>query len=167
MSETAANNSAGAPTLNILTQYIRDLSFESPNAPNSLRQREKAPAINIGINVNANAMGDDMYDVTLSVNARAGEENDVLFNIELVYGGVFRVQNFPQEHMMPIIFIECPRLLFPFARQIMADVSRNGGFPPLMIDPIDFAAMYQQRMAEEAARQQNQGEQGQGSASPA
>jgi len=93
---------------------------------------------------------------TLTINARAGEENDVLFNIELVYGGVFRVQNFPQEHMMPVIFIECPRLLFPFARQIMADVSRNGGFPPLMIDPIDFGAMYQQRMAEEAARQQAQ-----------
>jgi len=165
MSATQANSNTGtaAPVLNILTQYIKDFSFESPNAPNSLRAREKAPPINIGINVNANAMGDDMYDVTLSINARAGEENDVLFNIELVYGGVFRVQNFPQEHMMPIIFIECPRLLFPFARQIMADVSRNGGFPPLMIDPIDFAAMYQQRMAEEAARQQNQGEQGQGS----
>jgi len=158
MSATEANGSAGAttPTLNILTQYIKDFSFESPNAPNSLRQRDKAPSINIGINVNANSMGDDMYDVTLSINARAGEEDDVLFNIELVYGGVFLVKNFPQEHMMPIIFIECPRLLFPFARQIMADVSRNGGFPPLMIDPIDFAAMYQQRMAEEAARQQNQ-----------
>jgi len=166
MSATEANGSAGAtaPILNILTQYIKDFSFESPNAPNSLRAREKAPAINIGINVNANAMGDDMYDVTLSINARAGEGEDVLFNIELVYGGVFRVQNFPQEHMMPIIFIECPRLLFPFARQIMADVSRNGGFPPLMIDPIDFAAMYQQRMAEEAARQQNQADQTAGSA---
>jgi len=158
MSETQANNSAGAaaPTLNILTQYIRDLSFESPNAPNSLRAREKAPAINIGINVNANTMGDDMYDVTLTINARAGEENDVLFNVELVYGGVFRIQNFPQEHLMPIVFIECPRLLFPFARQIVSDASRNGGFPPLMIDPIDFGAMYQQRMAEEAARQQAQ-----------
>jgi len=159
MSETQANNSTGAgsaPTLNILTQYIRNLSFESPNAPNSLRAREKAPAINIGINVNANTMGDDMYDVTLTINARAGEENDVLFNIELVYGGVFRIQNFPQEHLMPIVFIECPRLLFPFARQIVSDTSRNGGFPPLMIDPIDFGAMYQQRMAEEAARQQAQ-----------
>jgi len=166
MSATETNGSAGAsaPVLNILTQYIKDFSFESPNAPNSLRAREKPPAINISINVNANTMGDDMYDVTLSINARAGEENDVLFNIELVYGGVFRVQNFPQEHMMPIIFIECPRLLFPFARQIMADVSRNGGFPPLMIDPIDFAAMYQQRMAEEAARQQNQAGQGGASA---
>lgn len=159
MSETEANANTGAeaPVLNILTQYIKDFSFESPNAPNSLRAREKAPAINISINVNANNLGDDMFDVTLTLNARAGEDDDVMFNIELVYGGVFRVQNFPEEHIMPIVFIECPRLLFPFARQIVADASRNGGFPPLMIDPIDFGAMFQQRMAEDAARQQVQG----------
>lgn len=157
MSETDANNSGGsAPTLNILTQYIRDFSFESPNAPNSLRLRDNAPPINISVNVNANEMDDNMYDVVLSLNARAGDEKDVMFNIELVYGGVFRVQNFPAEHVMPIVFIECPRLLFPFAREIIAGVTRSGGFPPLMIDPIDFAAIFQQRMAEENARQQVQ-----------
>lgn len=156
MSEADTNNSgATAPTLNILTQYIRDFSFESPNAPNSLRLRDNAPPINISVNVNANDMGDDMYDVVLSLNARAGDDKDVMFNIELVYGGVFRVQNFPQEHVMPIVFIECPRLLFPFAREIIAGVTRNGGFPPLMIDPIDFAAIFQQRVAEENAAQVN------------
>ena len=88
----------------------------------------------------------------LTLTAQAGEGKDVLFNTELVYGGVFRIQNIPQEHMLPILFIECPRLLFPFARQIIADATRNGGFPPLMIDPIDFAQMFQQRMAEEQAK---------------
>jgi preprotein translocase subunit SecB len=78
----------------------------------------------------------------------------VVFNAELVYGGVFRVANFPQEHMLPLLFIECPRILFPFARQIIADATRNGGFPPLLIDPIDFAQMFQQRMAEEKTKSQ-------------
>ena len=151
---TAANgNGSGAqPTLNVLAQYVKDFSFESPGAPNSLRQRERAPGININVNVNANPVADTEYDVTLTLNAKATDGNDVLFNIELIYGGVFRVAGFPQEHMLPILFIECPRLLFPFARQVVADATRNGGFPPLMIDPIDFAQMFQQRVAEEQAR---------------
>ena len=140
------------PTLNVLVQYVKDLSFESPAAPSSLRARDKAPAIAINVNVNANPMSETEYDVTLTLNAKATVEKDVLFNVELVYGGVFRVAGFPQEHMLPILFIECPRLLFPFARQIIADNTRNGGFPPLMIDPIDFAQMFQQRMSEEQAK---------------
>jgi preprotein translocase subunit SecB len=88
----------------------------------------------------------------LTLNAEAKDGDKVLFAAELVYGGVFRIAGFPQEHMLPVLFIECPRLLFPFARQIIADVTRNGGFPPLMIDPIDFAQMVSQRVAEEQAR---------------
>ncbi len=149
----AAKAGNGAqPSMNVLAQYIKDLSFESPGAPASLRGRDKAPGININVNVNANPISETEYDVTLTLNARAGVEKDVLFNVELVYGGVFRVVGFPQEHMLPLLFIECPRLLFPFARQIIADCTRNGGFPPLMIDPIDFAQMFQQRMAEEQAK---------------
>jgi hypothetical protein len=90
--------------------------------------------------------------VTLALNAKAEIDGTVLFNVELVYGGVFRIDGFPQEHMLPILFIECPRLLFPFARQVVADATRQGGFPPLMIDPIDFAQMFQQRMAQEQAK---------------
>jgi preprotein translocase subunit SecB len=154
----AANGeTAGAgksPTLNILAQYIKDLSFENPGAPRSLGQRKKAPAININVNVNANPMSGSDYDVVLTLNATAKEDETVLFNVELVYGGIFRLAGFPQEHMLPLLFVECPRLLFPFARQIIADASRNGGFPPLMIDPIDFAQMFAQRMAEERAKQQ-------------
>jgi preprotein translocase subunit SecB len=88
------------------------------------------------------------------LSAQAKDGDKMLFNVELAYGGVFRVAGFPQEHMLPLLFIECPRLLFPFARQIVADATRNGGFPPLMIDPIDFAQMFAQRMAEEKVRAQ-------------
>jgi preprotein translocase subunit SecB len=153
----AAAPSAGngaAPSLNVLVQYVKDLSFESPGAPNTLRARDKAPGININVNVTANPVGETEFDVQLTLNAKASEGDKVLFNVELVYGGVFRVAGFPQEHVLPILFIECPRLLFPFARQIVADCTRNGGFPPLMIDPIDFAQMFQQRLAQEQAKAQ-------------
>ena len=147
-----ATGNGTQPTLNVLTQYVKDLSFESPGAPASLRGREKAPGININVNVNANPMSQPEYDVTLALTAKATIDEEVLFNVELLYGGVFRVEGVPQEHMLPLLFIDCPRLLFPFARQIIADSTRNGGFPPLMIDPIDFAQMFQQRMAEEQAK---------------
>ena len=154
----AGGADAAPPAINILTQYIRDLSFESPNAPDILRNQRKGPSINIGVNVGANPVqgSENDYDVRLTLSAKAGEGADMLFNVELEYGGVFKLQNFPQEHLLPVLFIECPRLLFPFARQVMADVTRNGGFPPLMIDPIDFAQLFQQRMAEERAKQQVQ-----------
>lgn len=152
--EKAAANGEGAtpPALNVLTQYIKDFSFENPNAPKSLGPKEKAPDININVNVNANPMSETDFDVILNLTAEAKNGDEVLFHVELVYGGIFRISNFPQEHMLPVLFIECPRLLFPFARQIVADATRNGGFPPLMIDPIDFAQMFQQRMAEEQAK---------------
>jgi preprotein translocase subunit SecB len=145
-------NQAQTPSLSILAQYTKDLSFENPGAPRSLQQRDKAPGINISVNVNANPLSDTDFDVVLSLNAEAKDDDKVVFAAELVYGGVFRITGFPQEHMLPLLFIECPRLLFPFARQIIADVTRNGGFPPLMIDPIDFAQMFSQRMAEEQAK---------------
>ena len=144
------------PSINILAQYTKDLSFENPGAPRSLQARDKAPGINISVNVNANPLSETDFDVVLSLNAEAKDGDKVVFAAELVYGGVFRITGFAQEHMLPLLFIECPRLLFPFARQIVADVTRNGGFPPLMIDPIDFAALFTQRMAEERARAQVQ-----------
>lgn len=153
MSNEANQNGAGqAPSLNILAQYTKDLSFENPGAPQSLQARDKAPDININVNVNANPLGGDDFDVLLTLTAEAKVGDKSLFHAELAYGGVFRIAGFPQEHMLPILFIECPRLLFPFARQIIADVTRNGGFPPLLVDPIDFAQMFSQRMAEEQAR---------------
>ena len=152
--EAASTGNGAAPSLNVLAQYVKDLSFESPGAPMSLRQRDKAPAINVSVNVNANPLNDTDFDVILTLDAQAKAGEEVLFHAELVYGGVFKLQNFPKEHVLPVLFVECPRMLFPFARQIIADVTRNGGFPPLLIDPIDFAGMFQQRIAQEQARAQ-------------
>lgn len=152
----AANQGKPVPQLRVLTQYVKDFSFENPGAPQTLQNQAKAPAINISVNVNANPLSQNDYDVVLTLNARAENDGKVLFNLELLYGGVFHVSGFPQEHMLPILFIECPRILFPFARQIIADATRNGGFPPLMLDPIDFAAMFQQKIAEEQAKAKTQ-----------
>ncbi|MEM9732436.1 MAG: protein-export chaperone SecB [Pseudomonadota bacterium] len=145
---------AAPPSLNVLTQYIKDLSFENPHAPHSLRPREKQPEINININVNANPLAETDFEVELKLEANAGEGADTMFTVELIYAGIFRLTNIPDEAKAPAILIECPRLLFPFARQILADATRNGGFPPLMIDPVDFAALFQQRMAEEQVKSQ-------------
>lgn len=134
--------------LGVLAQYVKDLSFESPGAPKSLRERGTAPTINITINVEPSEVVNDEVEVDLRIDAQAKVGDNVMFAIELVYGGLFRMTNIPPEAVQPILRIECPRLLFPFARQILADASRNGGFPPLMIDPIDFLSLYRQRLAQ-------------------
>jgi preprotein translocase subunit SecB len=140
--------------LNALAQYTKDFSFENPNAPRSLAPQSQGPNIGIQVQVNATPISATDFEVTLTLEGRAGDQPNVLFNFELTYGGVFRVMNVPQEQIHPVVMIECPRLLFPFARQIIADAVRNGGFPPLYIDPIDFVALYQQRMMENAAQAQ-------------
>ncbi|WP_293867921.1 protein-export chaperone SecB [uncultured Alsobacter sp.] len=136
------------PSLNALAQYIKDLSFENPNAPRSLQPQNQAPNIGISVNVNAKQLSDTDFEVDLTLEGKAGEAPNLLFSFELVYSGVFRLQNIPEENRHPVVMIECPRLLFPFARQIVADAVRNGGFPPLFIDPIDFAALFRQRISE-------------------
>ena len=138
---------AGAPPqLNVLAQYTKDLSFENPNAPASLAPQASAPQINIQINVGANNVAQNEFEVTLSVEGKAENGGKTIFSFELAYAGVFRIQNVSEEDRGPVVLIECPRLLFPFARQIIADAVRNGGFPPLMIDPIDFVALYRQQL---------------------
>jgi len=142
-----------APTLNVLGQYLKDFSFENPNAPHSLAPRESTPELSIDVNVDARKLGGEDFEVSLSMEAAAKDGDNVLFNVEISYAGVFKVSNVPAEHVQAFVMIECPRLLFPFARQIMADSTRDGGFPPLMIDPIDFAALFQQNMMQKAANQ--------------
>lgn len=152
--ENGANgqNQQPAPMLSVLAQYIKDLSFENPHAPTSLRPRDASPEINININVSANPLSQNDFEVTLHLDAKATDAGStdgkaVVFNAELIYAGIFRIQGIPQESLQPALLIECPRILFPFARQIIAESTRNGGFPPLMIDPIDFARLYQSRLA--------------------
>ncbi len=145
----AANN---APALNAMVQYTKDFSFENPNAPRSLGPQPKAPNIAIQVNVNARQVADADFEVELLLEGSAGEAADTLFKFELNYAGLFRVLNIPQNEVHPVVMIECPRLLFPFARQIVAEAVRSGGFPPLYIDPIDFAGLYRKRMEDMAAK---------------
>jgi preprotein translocase subunit SecB len=136
------------PQLNVLAQYTKDFSFENPNAPQSLQAGPQQPSINIQINVNATPLAENDVEVELKLDGKAESNGQVLFAFELVYAGIFRIQNIPQENVHPIVMIECPRLLFPFAREIIAGAVRNGGFPPLMIDPVDFVGLYRQKMGE-------------------
>ncbi len=138
------------PAMKILGQYLKDLSFENPNSPQSLSSQQGQPEINIQVNVNAKPLGQTQtdFEVELHLEAKATHQGKAVFAADLLYAGVFRLENIPQEALHPIVLVECPRMLFPFARQILADATRNGGFPPLMLDPIDFATMYQRRVAE-------------------
>lgn len=145
------------PGISILTQYVKDLSYENPMVPRSLAKPSAGPKIEIGVNVNAKPISEDTFEVDLTIEAKA-KANDkdedagkVIFATDLTYGGVFKIQNIPQESLHPVILIECPRILFPFARQIIAEATRNGGFPPLLIDPIDFSALYRQKLEGEKA----------------
>ena len=147
MSDQNGNGGNGAlPQMNVLAQYIKDLSFENPNAPRSLAPQQQSPNISIQVNVNANQIDQNDFEVSLVIEGSAGEGAGLLFQFELNYAGLFRLVNIPQNDLHPIVMIECPRLLFPFARQIISDAVRNGGFPPLMLEPIDFVALYRQRM---------------------
>src|SRR3954471_21661057 len=152
---------AQAPQLNVLAQYTKELSFENPNAPSSLQQQSQPPQINIQINVSANNLSEQEFEVTLSVEGKAETAGKIMFSFELAYAGVFRISNVPKDNLHPLVMIECPRLLFPFAREIIATAVRDGGFPPLMLDPVDFVGLYRQNM------ERQMGAQASGPASPA
>jgi len=146
--DASAGKNDGQPSLNILGQYLKDLSFENPNAPQSLAIQDGQPEINISVNVNAKNMAPTDFEVELHIEAQATHQGNAVFAAELLYAGIFRLENIPEDALHPIILVECPRMIFPFARQILADATQKGGFPPLMLDPIDFASMYEQRVAE-------------------
>ena len=134
----------------INAQYIKDLSFENPRAPQSLMQTATPPSVDISLDVKAQNLGSDAYEVVLTVNASAKVQNDTLFLLELAYGAVVTIRNLPQEMMAPVLLVETPRLMFPFARNIVAEATRDGGFPPLMINPIDFAELLRRNSAAQA-----------------
>ena len=138
------------PMLSVLAQYTKDQSFENPGAPNSLRSGQPAPQIGVNIEIGRQMMDDDTVEVTLILKAEARRENDVAFIAELEYAGLFAFQGVSMEEVQPLMMIECPRMLFPFARQIMASMTQNGGFPPILLDPPDFAAMFRDEMMRRA-----------------
>lgn len=145
--EALANGAQLAPQAGILAQYTKDLSFENPNAPASL-QMQSQPKIEIHVNVHARSGGEDMYEVELKIDASARnvEADQLAFKLELVYAGLFRLTGAPQEAIEPFLIVEAPRILFPFARRVVADAVRDGGFPPLMLDNIDFGGLYLQQL---------------------
>jgi preprotein translocase subunit SecB len=143
-----------APMFTVMVQYTKDFSFENPNAPQSLTQQQAQPQIGIQINVNPRQLSATDYEVELKLDGKAEHGGNILFAFDLNYAGVFRLINIPQENLGPLLMIECPRLLFPYAREIVSNAIANGGFPPLLLNPVDFVGLYQQKMAEMQAVQQ-------------
>jgi preprotein translocase subunit SecB len=135
------------PQFAIRAQYVKDLSFENPRAPHVLQQREQ-PRIELQVQVGSRALGSDHYEIELHLTARARHGEELAFLAELVYAGTFLATNLPDEKMRPLLLVEGPRLLFPFARRVLADCTRDGGFPPLLIEPIDFVALYKRSEAQ-------------------
>ncbi len=130
------------PNIRILAQFIRDLSFENPRAPDSLAAATAAPQMDVGVEMNARSRPDGFYEVDLKLTASAQRDGAALFHCELLYGGLFQINGVSAEDFELVLMTECPRYLFPFARQIVAELSAAGGFPPFMLDPIDFARIY-------------------------
>jgi preprotein translocase subunit SecB len=140
---------ATAPQIQVLAQYIKDLSFENPAAPMSLQGQK--PALEVSVDVQARGLGTDQYEVAIRIRADAKQATQTVFVCELTYAGVFMLKNIPQDNIQPVLLIECPRQLFPFARRVVSDMTRDGGFPPLMLDPIDFMTLYRAQLAQQKA----------------
>jgi preprotein translocase subunit SecB len=163
-STNGGNGSAEAanePQVSVLAQYVKDLSVENPSAPQSF-QWQVQPALDVQFNINIDPVADEVHEVSLKIDVSARSENGVHFVVDLTYAGLFGIRGMPEDALAPILLVEAPRLIFPFARQIISEAVSNTGFPPLMLDPIDFAGAY---LSQVQAQQQN-GEEGGGSIAP-
>ncbi len=142
----APNGADNAPQIGLIAQYVKDLSFENPNSP-AIFQSQRQPRIDVQINVGTVVVAEDVHEVAMKLEVRAVGDNEITaFAVELVYAGLFGVRNVPPEQLQPFLYGEAPRLLFPFARRIIAETVRDGNFPPMLLDPIDFGAMYMQQL---------------------
>lgn len=136
------------PQAAILAQYVKDLSFENPRSPQTLQQLAQGqvkPQMQVNVNVGARKVGDEAFEVELKISAESKMEEETAFQVELVYAGLFGARNLPDTVVEPFLLVQAPSVLFPFARRIVADAVRDGGYPPLMLEPIDFARLYQQQ----------------------
>jgi len=134
-----------AVQVRVAGQYIKDLSFENPNVRRLLEGPGEKPALRVEVNVNATKLTDTMFESAILFKAEASNKAGVIYDLELAYAGLFEIQNLPSQALEPFLLINCPSLLFPFLRRIVADLTREGGFSPLLLDPIDFAALFMQR----------------------
>ena len=146
--EPVQNGEDTAPAVGVLSQYVKDLSFENPNSP-AIYQNNVQPAIDVQFNIGSGKVAEDVYEVVLKVEVRAQAESQVAFLVDLSYAGLFGLRNIPEDQIDPFLLGEAPRILFPFARRVLADAIRDGGFPPLLLEPIDFAGIYMQQRAQQ------------------
>jgi len=145
---TSDDNAVAQSGIRILAQFVRDFSFENPLAPDSLRAGAAQPQIDMGVEMNARGRPDGLFEVDLKLSARALRDEQAVFHVEVVYGGLFHIEGVAEADLEPVLLIECPRFLFPYARRLISDVTAEGGFPPFLIDPIDFAGVYAARKAQ-------------------
>ncbi|HWH18577.1 MAG TPA: protein-export chaperone SecB [Allosphingosinicella sp.] len=148
--EQPGNGEDSLPQAGIISQYVKDLSFENPSSP-AVYQWQGQPRIDVQFNIGSQQLGEDVYEVALKIDIHANADQGTAFRVDLLYGGLFGLRNIPEEQIQPFLLAEAPRLLFPFARRVIADVVQDGGFPPLLLDPIDFGALYMQRAAQAQA----------------
>lgn len=151
--EPAANGADTAPVAGLISQYVKDLSFENPNAP-AIYQAQIQPQIDVQFNIAAAQVADEVHEITLRMEVKAVDKEQVAFIVDLSYAGLFGLRNVPEDQVQPFLLGEAPRLLFPFARRVLADAIRDGGFPPLMLEPIDFHQLFlSQQQGQGAAAQ--------------
>ena len=158
----AGNGEDTAPAVGVISQYVKDLSVENPNAPESF-QWQDPPQVDVQFNIGSRNLGPDVHEVELKIVLTSKHEGGTAFLVELAYCGLIGMRNVPDDQAHPFLFAEAPRILFPFARRFVADAVRDAGYPPLMLEPIDFNGLYLQQLA---ARQAEQGEAGEGAAPP-
>ena len=152
--EAAAQGEQPQVQVQVVAQYIKDLSFENPNVEKLLGGPGESPNMKLEVNVNAKKVRDELYESAIDFKGHATNAEGTIYEIEIVYAGMFRVRNIPEDALEPFLLINCPSLIFPYLRRIVADISREGGFPPLQLDPIDFGSLYmrrQQQAQQEAA----------------
>jgi preprotein translocase subunit SecB len=137
----------------VINQYVKDLSFENPNVLKLLNGPGENPGLKLEVNVNAKAVGENLYESAIDLKAMASNAKiGTIYNLEIEYGGMFEIRNMPQQALEPFLLINCPALLFPFLRRLAADLTREGGFPPLLLDPVDFAGLYMRRQQEQGGQ---------------
>ena len=155
MTDAAPDDAASLPTdgsagpaIRVLSQFIRDLSFENPRAPDSLHQQNTPPAVDLGVEMNARGRVDGLFEVDIKLSLTAARDNEAVFHLELVYGGLFGIGGVSEQDIEAVLLIECPRYLFPYVRRLVSELTAEGGFyPPILLQPMDFAALYMQRQA--------------------
>ena len=151
MTDTPAPAASNRPSIMLRAQYIKDLSFENPRAPASMFMLKEPPQMEVSVNLGAQKLDENVYEVAIQIGVRAIAEKATIFLCDLVYAGVIEMTNIPETAVEPTLFVQGAQLVYPFARRVIADVTRDGGFPPVALEPLDFATMYDTQRAKQTA----------------